>query len=1790
MNNEYPKPFSREKSERQEIKDFFDCVLPGTVKFLSDHYLVGDSYRCVWSVREYPPTTDEQGLFSRLADKNGVTLRIYHRLVEATEQRKIIQNATRKNKMKSLGSDVTDSIEAAGNLQDVVELLAGIRKSRECLLHVSVFIELKAKDLETLKNLQSEVQMELARSKISVDRLTLRQKEGFLSVLPWGANLFGTQYERVLPASSAANFYPFGFSGKTDPQGLYIGRDKFGTNILVDLDRRSEDKTTSNVLILGNSGQGKSYLLKLLLCNLRESGKKVICLDPEQEYAELCENLGGCYIDFLSGEYKINPLEPKAWTDAPEEPDAACPEAFKKVTRLSQHIAFLKDFFRAYKDFDDVQLDTIEILLAKLYVRFGITDTTDYTKLNPTDYPIMEDFYHLCEEEFLTYDKTRKYLYTETTLQEVCLGIHSMCLGAESKYFNGATNITDGDFLCFGVKGLMDTNKRLKDAMLFNTTTNDNQHGEVDVREGNLPSVLNYYVSTVGVKEDLPYEQFEYNGGAANINLINGAVTASFSALSIDVPTNPIALELVYNDYYDEIMTEFGMHKMFGNNIKINFQQGIKRETKAVRYVDADGSIDTLGQEGGAYYSVNRNMTYNINANALFIGGKTKLLFDGNKSYRYYDASFIHKEKLMYEIFYSGSKITQIAGYTEGVKTHYISFTYSGDRVIYAQSYMAEDVISGYPFQLLARCDFSYDADGNLTQIKNYNSNSVKFKFEYNEGQLYGLTDFDGNGYLFGRAHWTNPSPMRMSIINYIYGNSPAYDDYYRYDYVSFSADAKVSNVTYYDADGNKLGERSVSRRFAKGVQSGWYKDDKGETAISTVSSSMTGDGNREYLTYTQNIYSTIQKQNTTLSASSYSINPGSSLSGSISTNHGIVSKSGRQYCISLFLYSYGTTFAEILVNGTSRGKISLNGATKSYFIIPVSYYSGATSIQIKNTGNNYLDVSDVSYNYYTSTQIKKRIETMSVFNYVNFVENRGLDYRQTVRYDFLGQITSASETDYSGTTATTKNYTYTYEEYPNITTRSEYDAKRIKSISDGTKEITYEYSSSGVLNNKITTITKDGGTNISKTVSETNGALGEYFTIQTKNGITVRTDYGIKGGNVQPYKITSGNSVIEYEYNYNGQITKVKENGKLVQQTNYSNGKESSFNLGSTESYALVRDSLNFGLVTGINHNGSRKLTIDYNDNGDVNLTTYANGATIEYTYDYRELQSVELKDSPSAVATNIAYGYTGKDLTSVTQSRNGVTQLAYQFTDSKTQAKMTVSGDLNASYTYNYDEETGWLTNRTINLENSKTRTEWFTFDGHGVLQSQGNIDHKTLYGYDSLDRLSTKTQVVGSIERQKLQYNYISTTEYQTNRISSIYNITNSSRQTYSYNNRGYISSYNNTLNGDSYSYIYDGAGRLTSDGKYTYAYDTLNNITSKTSSGSTTEYGYWSGSKTRLQYISENGIKRYFSYDTMGNITNYKGSSTTSSQNLYWTRGNMLSHGNIQSGKNFSYQYGADNLRYSKTVNGEETLYYWDGDVLVGEKTGANYTQYLYDASGIIGMIYNGAYYYFEKNLFGDVLKAYNVSGTSVASFQYDSYGNVLSKSGSMWDKVHFRYRGYYYDEETSFYYLQSRYYDPSICRFISADQYELIGALSKSLGELNLYSYCANNPIIYTDGSGQSIIFWLILGSIVASGLITGFSAMNNSIEGESKLGAFIGGFVDGAVGAASLAAGIATGGIGGFFVTIGGSFIGGFTGNVINQLISYGNVDPKISAAQGFFSALTNGVIYVGFSFNMSQF
>ncbi len=467
------KPLTEEEKSAVEIKDFFDLVAPSTIKFMVDHYICGNSYRAVWAVRDYPRQTQAQALLARLGEMEGVTLHLYARQLDASEHRKVVQNAARVSNMYTESTDMKESVDAHGNLNDLAQMEADMRISRNILLHFSAYIELAADSLQQLYDLEDTVSIELAREKIVIDKLLLRQQEGFRSAMLCGQNAFKNQFERVLPSQSVGNLFPFAYSGKTDPNGMYLGKDKFGSNIIVDFDRRSEDKTNANIVILGNSGQGKSYLMKLILTNLRMAGKSVICIDPEAEYEELTEKLGGTYLDLMNGSYLINPLEPRSWTDeADEESDPTAPDAFKRSTRLSQHISFLKDLFRSYKDFSDAQIDAIEILLERLYQSHGITDHTDFSLLKAADYPTVGELYQLAEAEYHTYEDAsksgKKSIFTEELLREICLGLRSMCVGAESRFFNGQTNIKSDRFVCFGVKGLMDAGKQLKNAMLFN--------------------------------------------------------------------------------------------------------------------------------------------------------------------------------------------------------------------------------------------------------------------------------------------------------------------------------------------------------------------------------------------------------------------------------------------------------------------------------------------------------------------------------------------------------------------------------------------------------------------------------------------------------------------------------------------------------------------------------------------------------------------------------------------------------------------------------------------------------------------------------------------------------------------------------------------------------------------------------------------------------------------------------------------------------------------------------------------------------------------------------------------------------------------------------------------------------------------------------------------------------------------------------------------------------------------------------------------------------------------------
>ena len=207
-----------------------------------------------------------------------------------------------------------------------------------------------------------------------------------------------------------------------------------------------------------------------------------------------------------------------------------------------------------------------------------------------------------------------------------------------------------------------------------------------------------------------------------------------------------------------------------------------------------------------------------------------------------------------------------------------------------------------------------------------------------------------------------------------------------------------------------------------------------------------------------------------------------------------------------------------------------------------------------------------------------------------------------------------------------------------------------------------------------------------------------------------------------------------------------------------------------------------------------------------------------------------------------------------------------------------------------------------------------------------------------------------------------------------------------------------------------------------------------------------------------------------YDTMGNPTSYLGKS------LSWQGKQLTSYSG--NGYSISYSYNEDGLRLKKTVNNTDTNYYYNGSVLMAMTSGTTYQQFSYDSRGnVVSVNYNGTEYYYLRNAQGDIVKLIDGSGTTVVEYAYDSWGKKLSTTGTLATTLGkyqpFRYRGYVYDEETRWYYLQSRYYDPAVRRFISADV--LLSTGQGVLGH-NAFAYCLNSPISLTDNSGKRPIF------------------------------------------------------------------------------------------------------------------
>ena len=330
-----------------------------------------------------------------------------------------------------------------------------------------------------------------------------------------------------------------------------------------------------------------------------------------------------------------------------------------------------------------------------------------------------------------------------------------------------------------------------------------------------------------------------------------------------------------------------------------------------------------------------------------------------------------------------------------------------------------------------------------------------------------------------------------------------------------------------------------------------------------------------------------------------------------------------------------------------------------------------------------------------------------------------------------------------------------------------------------------------------------------------------------------------------------------------------------------------------------------------------------------------------------------------------------------------------------------------------------------------------------------------------------------------------------------------------------------------------------------------------------------------------------------YGASGNPTNYLGAT------LVWEGQRLKSYTPkaASSGRSNSYVYSYDEngIRTRKTIGSTVTDYYYNGTLLMGTvktttnsdgSTTSSKLRFSYDADGkVVAVNYNGNYYYYLRNAQSDIVKLIDKTGATVVEYTYDSWGKLLSTSGSLASTLGknnpFRYRGYVYDEETGFYYLQSRYYNPEVGRFISSDV--LLSTGQGVLGH-NAYAYCGNNPIVREDTQGN---LWGLIAAAV--GAVTGavVGAVTGAVTG--AITALASGSDFGETVVAGIASGAAAGAITGVAVGIASDVVsvgiaativigGGVLSGVASELID-AKISKRHSAVADFvISGLIGGV------------
>ncbi|MCM1368220.1 MAG: polymorphic toxin-type HINT domain-containing protein [Roseburia sp.] len=812
------------------------------------------------------------------------------------------------------------------------------------------------------------------------------------------------------------------------------------------------------------------------------------------------------------------------------------------------------------------------------------------------------------------------------------------------------------------------------------------------------------------------------------------------------------------------------------------------------------------------------------------------------------------------------------------------------------------------------------------------------------------------------------------------------------------------------------------------------------------------------------------------------------------------------------------------------------------------------------------------------------------LFDNVQLIEGEG-DYKEfyedgKLRYSTDGKIDSFYPEYYNGM----PTHVIRVDESDNrYVTEYAYDEKKrlVRSVNYNGIVTEYKYLSNGELDKTEMFHKDEPGTKfVSESRYDDKGKnIGEVDPRGEVDGKMLSTglEY-ISGTNLLKESINAKGVKTTYAYDF--------ANDNLLSVSKSNNGEDNSNQFEYKKGYMtrVYNDAADygfgydgFGREKSVKVNGEKYIDYTHTDNTDGShsvRTDFANGETLTEYFDklgnhtkteYERNATTEVQAMPVR-ARNIIFN--GVNIASDAASSATAQTIIENVYDINGRIIAYTDGLTGETHTFEYDKQQRMTAEGY--MRSGVEITSRNEYDGKdNVVSATLNIGGESLsysYGYDNSLEPKIKSTVMpngirSAVEYDKLGRNYENVVsdetgktllrsytyylkygDHTTNFLSSVrYGVNGAldehTKFTYDENGNILTVSENGRL---SVRYAYDDLDRLVREdnvllGKtYLYSYDNNGNILTKTEcaytlgdhpQGETHEYAYSIG-KWKDLLLGFDG--ETCEYDPFGNATKYRNHSLT------------YSHcGNLRTFDGISFDYDASGKRVRKTVNGVSVEYINDGGTLVRQTDGNRAIDFFYDKSGLASIRINGTSYFIRKNPSGDVTHIYDMTGALKARYVYDAWGNhkVLNADGTEDDDLNsvgnvnpIRYRGYYYDTETGLYYLNSRYYDAEVGRFINADSISNVKECAEDIGGLNLFAYCFNNPVNAIDADGE-LSWWkkLLIGIAVIAVVAVVAVATAGTAVGAVAAAATVGAVKGAVIGAATGAAiGAVTGGIQGY--------------------------------------------------------